>query len=141
MRKSLLFVISTFCLVLLLGSCNNSRSSRDRFVEEQLWQKDSERELPYNFIEVSGEILGSDKLFSNKSTIRGHIRSKAQYTKYSNVVLRVTYLSENGIVVGTDDIIYNETLTGEFKPFQKKVKVPKKVDKFRIEVVSVKNIR
>lgn len=104
-------------------------------------QIELEREIPSDYIEVDGEIIGSDKLFSNKSTIRGHIRSKAQYAKYSNIVIRVTYLSENGIAVGSDDIIYDETLSREFKPFQKKVKVPRKVNKFRIEVVSVKNIR
>lgn len=119
----------------LLYACNNTTSYKQ--AEENLANEMKHVELhnPQSFIEVDGEIVDSDRLLSSKSIIRGHIRSRAEYTKYTNTLIRVSLYSKNHILIGTEDIYYSNTLSSNYDAFQKKVKLPHGVASYSFEVV------
>lgn len=137
--------VSLILLTLMLSfySCNNNSSAEQKLHELQIKQFMMENELkcPSSYIDINAEILSSEKIFSRKCTIRGHVKNKAEYTKYTDVVIRISFYSKNDVFAGSEDIYIDETITSQLKNFEKKVKLPRDVSTLKCEVISAKAIQ
>ena len=135
MKKFCMMFIAVSMLHLFYA-CSNTISTRQ--AEENLKEdiRSVEKLNPQLFIEVDGEIVDSNRLFSSKSIIRGHIKSNAKYAKYTNALIRVSLYSKNNILIGTEDVYYSNTLTSNYAVFQKEVKLPHDVAKYSFEVLA-----
>lgn len=125
-------------------SCNNNNSDVEQKLHElQTKQFIMENELKYpsSYIDVNTEILSSEKTFSNKCTIRGHIKNNAQYTKYTDVEIRISFFSKNDVFIGSEDIYIDEPITSQLRNFEKKVKLPRDISTFKCEVIRAKAVQ
>ena len=131
--------VSLILLTFMLSfySCNNNSAAEQKLRELQTKQFEIENEMkwPILYIDVNAEILSPEKIFNSKWTIRCHIKNKAQYTKYTDVVIRISFFSKNNVFVGSEDVYIDKTITSQPKIFEKKVKLPRDVSTFKCEVI------